>query len=188
MQTQKNIGEDDVVYWLDANDQICFVNEAYDRLATAYAAGEVASSAVLKQSIWDYITDTTTRQIYRILLTRVRAGHPTSFRIRCDSPDHRRSLQIDVSQPESEIVEFRVRTLNAVERPHEALLDFHALRSGELLRICSWCNKVNLNDAWREIDDVLVRVHLFELGVLPGLTHGICGQCSASMMKVLAES
>lgn len=188
MQTEANIAHDDVVYWLDANDQICFVNEAYDRFATAHAVGQVASSAVLKQSIWDYITDTTTRQIYRIVLTRVRAGHAIRFRIRCDSPGHRRSLQIEVNPSESKIVEFRVRTLYATERPHTALLDAHVLRSGELLRICSWCNKVQLNGAWWEIDDALVRLHLFEQGELPGLTHGICESCSKSMMDLLAES
>ena len=51
MQTDANIAHDDVVYWLDTNEQICFVNEAYDRFAIAHAVGQVASSAVLKQSI-----------------------------------------------------------------------------------------------------------------------------------------
>lgn len=179
-------GYDDIVYWLDAKDKICFVNEAYDRFAAANGGPAVASPAVLHQSIWNYITDSTTRQIYRNMLARVRAGRPIEFRIRCDSPAHRRLLQINVSLNDKDLVVFRIGTIAEVTRPRVALLDAKRARSGELLRMCSWCNKVQLGGDWVEVGDAVVRLHLFEKGMLPGLTHGICEQCSASMMAALA--
>jgi hypothetical protein len=51
-------------------------------------------------------------------------------------------------------------------------------RSDEpLLRVCSWCKKVDTRWGWCEAEEAVVRLGLFEAQALPDITHGICQDC-----------
>lgn len=53
-----------LVYTLDACDRIVRVNDAWTRFTLENDAPELAAEHVLRRSIWDFLDDPTTRQIY----------------------------------------------------------------------------------------------------------------------------
>lgn len=178
----------DIVYRIDEGDELCFANNTYDEFAVANGEPELASTAVLQRPLWDFITDATTRELYRDILRRVRNGSPVHFGFRCDAPAWRRRMQMDIVPGEKRTVEFRVRTTAEEQRPFQRLLDPGAARSDELLCVCSWCKKVEVGANWMEIEDAITRLCLFESAIVPAITHGICGVCHQAMMDRLATS
>lgn len=173
-----------IIYQLNHNDEICFVNKEYDDFAAANAGTQIMSGQVLHRSLWHFITDLATKNLYRDLLTRVRAGHPVQFNFRCDSPSRRRLMHMDLTCRENR-VEFRVHTLSEEDRPSQTLLEPHTPRSKHFLKMCGWCKKVRVGNLWVEMEQALTHLRLFELPILPSLTHGICKQCLNEMTKTL---
>lgn len=49
--------------------------------------------------------------------------------------------------------------------------------TGEFVKICAWCNKIFYNSKFQSLDKVVYETDLFERGVIPTFTHGICGEC-----------
>jgi hypothetical protein len=175
----------DVVYRIDAQDRIAFVNQEWDRFAAGNAAPDLQAPSILARSLWDFISDGTTRHLYRDILKRVRGGGRARFPFRCDGPDLRRFLEMDASPLEAGSVEFRVRTLSVEPRAFQPLLDGGAKRSGEMVRMCGWCKKVSV-DGWVEVEEAIALLKLFESAELPMLTHGICESCDARMRTTMA--
>jgi hypothetical protein len=140
--------EGDILYRVNDRDEIVYVSESWDQFATANSGERVISAAVLNRPLWNFVTDTTTRALYRDVLKRIRDGRIIRFSFRCDSPAHCRRLEMIVARGEGDTVDFKTRTLAVEERLPQALLDPNAARTDELLRVCSWCNKVFVNGAW----------------------------------------
>jgi len=54
------------------------------------------------------------------------------------------------------------------------------------MKVCAWCKKAAMNDhQWVEIEELLDLYGIFTRNVMPGITHGICPDCYASMIKKL---
>lgn len=167
----------EICYRLNDEDQIVFVNDAWDRFATANEGGHLAGGQVLRRYLWDFITDSTTQQLYRDVLKRVRSGRPVQFHFRCDSPAYRRLMAMKILPGRDRAVEFQTRTLSESDRPPQPLLDVHQNCGDRLLKMCSWCKKVDIGDSWTEVEDAVSRLRLFEHASLPNLPHGICDAC-----------
>jgi hypothetical protein len=181
-------GRGDVVYRIDERDRIVFCDEGWDAFAAANDGEAAASARVLLRPLWDFVSDPTTRDLYRQVILRARAARTLRFTIRCDSPTRRRLLELSVSPGEGGWVEFRTRVLAEEERPPQPLWEPRAARSGELLRVCGWCKKVFVGDGWAEVEEAADRLKLFELPALPLLTHGICEACYGRVAATLAGS
>lgn len=176
-----------VLYRLNDRDEIVFVNAAWTRFAAENGGDRVAASGVIGRSLWEFVADPTTRHLYREVLARVRAGRAMRFTFRCDSPACRRLMEMEVARVPGGETEFRARTLSEETRPAQPLLETGGHRSGELVRMCSWCQRVEVRGVWLEVEEAAARLGLFELPVLPRLTHGICEPCYARMAEMLAE-
>ena len=57
--------------------------------------------------------------------------------------------------------------------------------SGERLRACGWCNRVDVDGAWTEVEDATARLGLFERPEVPAVAHGVCGECERRMAALL---
>lgn len=174
----------EITYAVNRNDEIVFVSEAWDPFAHANGGASVCAERVLHRPIWDFITDPSTQEVYRILLQKARAGHPIQFTFRCDAPWRRRFLEMTIVGGAGDTVEFRTRTLLEQERPVPVLLDPEAARSDELLRSCSWCKKFHVGDEWVEVEEAIQRLRLFQRRQLPAITHGMCDECYEKMNEV----
>lgn len=170
---------DEVVYGIDGEDRVVFVNRAWDEFAAGNGAANLASDGAISRSLWDFIVDDTTRQLYREILKRARAGRRSRFHFRCDSADCRRYLELDARLLDGGIVGFRVRTLALEKRAHQPLFDQERPRSQDVLRMCSWCKKIPYEGRWIEVEEAAEKLHLFESAALPMLSHGICEECES---------
>ncbi len=179
----------EIIYRVNDQDEIVYVNEQWDRFAVANAGEAAASSQVLHRPLWDFISDLTTRELYRQVLKRIRDSSSVRFTFRCDSPNCRRMLEMDVRLWEDGTVQFHTRTIWEERRQPPDFPETGAAGNGdELLRVCAWCKKVFVNGAWVEVEDAVVQLRLFHHEFQPLITHGICERCYEEMSKTLAEA
>ena len=173
-----------LTYSLDHRDRIVRVSEAWTRFALENDAPELAAEQVLQRPLWDFLEDLPTRQIYTDLIARVREGRTVRFSLRCDSPTVRRYLQMTVTPADSSRVEFESVVVGVEPRPIQRIWDRRAIRTGAHLRACAWCKRIDVGGKWREIEDALEPLRIFEMERLPDITHGICDACQRAMEMV----
>lgn len=179
----------EVVYSINADDSLVEVNEAWTEFALQNQGTALLPPAVYHRSIWDFVTERTTRHLYRELFELVRGGAPPiRFSFRCDSPTIRRELEMTLSALPSDGLEFRVRTLAVEERTGILILEPRARRSKELLRMCSWCKRIpDWSGKWVEIEEALSLLSVFECQSPPAITHTICEDCHREISRGLED-
>lgn len=176
----------DVVYRIDATDRLIHCNPAWDLFAQANQAPGLMTENLLAEkegprSLWDFIDDPQTRHFTHLLLARVRKRKAPVLALpfRCDAPEVRRYMRMDIVPLPDGAVEYRCCVVSEQKRP--APLPLHHCRNGEqdgMLRLCSWCNRVDAhNDEWLELDVAATRFQLFALAEIPSVTHTICNTC-----------
>lgn len=177
------------IYRLDPLDRIVHVNRAWLSFAARNESEALTPEAVLNRPLWDFIADGETRQVYRMILTRVRSsGKEVRIPFRCDSPGLRRFMEMEIAPLAEGAVEFRCKLLRAERRLPVALLDPAVDRSSEFLQICGWCKRINLDGEWVETEEAVKRLDLFGAEKLPRLTHGICPDCHAIAMREIERT
>lgn len=174
-------GVERVSYRLDDRDDIVFVSDSWGPFATANGAPGLAAG-VLGHSLWDFVGEITTRQLYRDLIARVRTGRTAAFDYRCDAPERRRFMHMTMRPCDRHGVEFESVTLRTEGRRPVAIAARSADPAQRLLRICSWCKRVDVGRAWDDIETAVSRLGLFAAGAPPALTHAICAPCQARML------
>jgi hypothetical protein len=175
-------------YWINSQDQITRVNEAWQTFAAENGGVGLVGEQTIGRSLWDFIADPTTRQLYRQLLARVRRGQPAQFLLRCDSPTCVRLVEMTIRADEPASVEFASRILRQEQRelplPRMAKVE----RSHALLRCCAWCSRIEASSGeWLDIAAAAIQLRLFELRQIPDLTHGICEACLKVMNSSLVD-
>jgi hypothetical protein len=180
----------DLSYRIDECDRIVFVDDSWSRFAQANDAADLTPRHVLGRPIWEFVTDETTRALYRDLVGRVRrSGVAVRFPFRCDAPEWRRRLEMTIARCPGSLVEFRSRTLAAEPRPAVPLLSSQTARSSDLLRMCAWCQRVFAGAwGWVEAEEAVDRLQLFSTGRLPLLSHGLCPECYEAMRPDLGDA
>lgn len=174
----------DVHYRIDGNDHVIFVDDGWSEVATREAAPELASPRVLGRSLWSFLTDATTIQLYRQIISRVRDGRTALFSVRCDGPAVRRVVELSIEPTPHNIghVDFRTRTVMNVQRAWVPLLARDVARSDDMVRSCSWCNRIEVRRGdWVDVEVATHRLQLFDRELLPKLTHGMCTACELAM-------
>jgi len=174
-------------YELDAEFRIRAVDAAWSEFALANGAPElVVPPGPLGHSVFGYLHDATTAHLYRRLFEGVgRTGRSVVFPFRCDSPGLRRFLEMEIGPQEPSGLHLQTRVVRLEARSPVALLERAPRRSAQLLRMCSWCKAVEVAGRWRDLEDAVVALRLFESEALPGLTHGICARCQERMEGLL---
>lgn len=176
-------------YQIDSEDNLVRVTEEWLRFAVDNGWQGFTEKSVLNRPIWDFIQDMETRHIYRLIFSKVReASTIVLIPFRCDSPDLRRFMEMELVPEPQNSIEINCRLLKVEHRPYMRLLDPSADRSGEFLTICSWCKRIKTGSVWLEVEDAVKRLKLFESEKLPQLTHGACPACFGSIRKALGRS
>ncbi len=176
----------DLVYRIDDHDALVYVSDAWDRFAVGNDGAAFIGADVLSRPIWNFITDETTRALYRDMFKRIREGRSVQFTFRCDSPHCRRFMTMAVSSAGGGAIEFRTRVDREEARDPVAALDIRATRSDQLMRVCGWCCRVDADGAWLEVEEAVARLRLFEEPRLPRMSHGICEACYATMTATVS--
>jgi hypothetical protein len=105
---------------------------------------------------------------------------------RCDAPALRRSMQMQIEPLGDGGLRFVTRVLEAVERPHQAIIDINALHNHEhLLWMCSWCKRLEARGRWIEIEEAAREFGILESNDVPEVTHGLCPSCERTILAEL---
>ena len=173
------------IYRLDAQDRVTDVNDAWRAFAVQNGAPELAH-AVLGRPLWDFLAGSDAKNIYRALIARVRGGRSVSVPYRCDAPDRVREFELVLTPREAGSIECATWVRGERTRSAVRLLDAHAPRTGDFVRMCGWCKRVRVDDDWAEPEDAVRRLGLFTSGPMPQVSHGICAECSARLLDDMA--
>jgi hypothetical protein len=177
----------DLEYAIDARDRICRVSERWDAVAREAGAPQLEAARVLGTSLWGHVTDPTTRLLWEALVGAVRtSGRPRSVPLRCDTPEWRRWILMEVVAGDAEVV-FHTRLERLEGRASVPLLETGALAPPTYrIRMCSWCKRVAAPDGeWLEVEEAIARLGLFETDLRVEITHGICEPCEARVVALL---
>jgi hypothetical protein len=163
------------------------VSDSWTHFALDNGSPHLVSERVIGRPLLKFVSDPETRHLYQILLERVRAtGTPCVVTLRCDSPSLRRFLRLLMSPLSGQEIQFLSHTLRTEPRESVALLDPGANRSNEFLVMCSWCKQIrHPQGRWIEVEEAVEQLGLFSLDTLPTLSHGMCPDCHAKVIKSL---
>ena len=176
-----------IVYRIDREDRLVHVNDAWMRYAKANADGaDVTPTRLLGRRLWESIADQTTEEIYRRLVATARSGKVVRFHYRCDAPAYRRLFEMKVELGSSEEVVFTSSLVDEQQREAITVLEHGRPRGEELIRICSWCQRLGTSEgAWIALENAVETQGLLTAERLPQITHVICKECSARMHQML---
>jgi len=179
-----------ICYRIDGADRLISFNDEWTRFALSNDGTELASKTVLGRSLWSFISGHGTREIYRLLVGRVRTGADVEFDFACDSPDVRRLATMTIRSCAEREVEFIVSIRSVTQRINQvSVLDRSARRGTDLLVICAWCSRLQTDRlGWIDIEEAAVRLRLFESDQLPVISHGMCPDCYHRMSGVVISS
>ncbi len=175
-------------YRVDRNDIVVCLSENWQAFSDENRGGpRCLPGNVIGSSLWGHICEWETKQLYEIILERVREHHHrATFPFRCDSPDMRRFLTLSVIPLDQGSINFESRIIRTEARKPVAWLDPEARRSNEFLRICSMCKKIAVSSTeWVEVEVAVERLKLFHAEVMPQFTHGMCPSCFSAAMEEL---
>ncbi len=170
-------------YAIDEHDRLVKVDQGYYRFAEENGWAEAGTS--LGRSLWDYVAGEEMRKLQRMLVRRIRDEvGSVELPFRCDGPEVRREMDIRiVARPGGRAVLFSARLRSEEEREEpQPLLDPAAPRGEEVLAMCGWCDRFEVEGEWVEVEEAARRLELFARPELPALSHGICPNCNELLL------
>lgn len=169
-------------YTVDQHDVITSVCPLWLAFARENGAPQLSREAVVGHSLCEFIEGAETKQLYQTALQRVRDSHTASvFPFRCDSPTLRRYMRLELT-PEAEGGIQLDSVLERVEQTSQFnLLEPTFPRSQQMLTLCSCCKRILVETCgWLELDNVAVRLQLFDQNRVPRLRNSVCPDCLAA--------
>lgn len=178
-----NDSEPDLVYRIDRNDLLVGFNRQWNHFARDNGAPGLLREKSYKKPLWSFIHDVETRHVHQTLLNKVRLGKAIKgLPFRCDSPALRRFMKMDILPLADGKIEYRCRTIRTETREAVPINSANAGNGESLLRMCSWCKKVDAgNDKWVEIENAISLLGLFTQARVPAITHTICDACASKL-------
>ena len=169
----------DVVYEIDRDDTLIYLNTTWNDFALENESASIISDHVLGKNILDFICNSETRHIHTQLMEKVRCQErPLEVPFRCDSPSLRRFMQMKITPLVDNGIQYRCQLLKAEQRQVTPVLFTQIDDQHPLLRMCSWCKKVDIgNDQWAEIEIAVDKLKLFNSPQMQQITHTICSLC-----------
>lgn len=170
---------------MDRIDLRCLLDDENVIIDASSPSSECASD--VGGNFLQAITDASLREIFRMIITRVReTGQSMTFSLRCDTAELKRlsyvriGLHQTANGPRVEVVNGTLRETQ--HRVRLALLDEAVPRGPGIMLICSWCKQLKLPDGrWVEVEEAMRELQLFEQSVLPRLSHGMCPTCAETV-------
>jgi hypothetical protein len=162
-------------YAIDDQDRLIKLDEGFYRFAEENGWEEVDSS--LGRSLWDFVAGDDVRKLQRMLVRRIRDEvRDVELPFRCDGPEVSREMDVRIVADRSgRAVLFSARLRTEEERAEpQPLLDPDSPRGDELLPMCAWCDRFEIDGEWVEVEEAARRLELFRRRDLPALDHTIC--------------
>ena len=138
-----------------------------------------ANAEYIGRPVWDILYGTTIRLIYAKIFERVRAtGAAASVDIRCDQPNQLIALRLAVTHTEDGLLRVGIDPVREAATEYRPLWDPDAVRSGQNVRACSWCQSIQVGEGeWLPFVEAVRRIGLLQANTPPEISHGICDGC-----------
>lgn len=164
-------------YRIDADGVISFVSPEWLAFARENDTPQLANPGVVGKPLEPFIADMETQHLYRVILSKVRTDREViCLPFRCDAPHLRRYMEMVLRPWGAKGVEFNCRVVRDEPRPPVPLFTSTAAHSDRSITMCSWCKKI-ATPKWREVEEAIEQMHLFELSHMPQISHSVCDQC-----------
>jgi hypothetical protein len=170
-------------YAIDDQDHLIRLDQSYYRFAAENGWDGAGDS--LGRSLWDFVAGHEMRKLQRMLVRRIRNEvRDVELPFRCDGPEVRREMNIRIAaHPSGRVVLFSARLRSEEAREAiQPMLDPSAPRDDEMLEMCGWCDRFNVDGEWVEIEEAAGRLELFLRSELPQVSHGICPDCNKMLL------
>ncbi len=175
------------IYRVDSQDRIVFANQNWYDFARENGVPTLSPDVVIGRSLWNFIENAEIQHLFQILLEKIRqSGVGVTLPYRCDAPDCRRFMELQVIPQPERGIEFHSRILRQETRDPVRLMEENVQRTDERLLMCGWCKKTALPDGrWVEVEVAVSALQLFDAPRLPRISHGMCGECRAALEQSL---
>ena len=165
-------------YSVDANNIIQGVSDNFISFAHENMEIEIDNDIFVGRSIYKFMAGVEVKHLYELLIHHVRSTtKEVIVPFRCDSPSLRRYMELRITCLAADEVQFESTLVREESRDPVKLLDYAETNSEELLRMCSWCKRVSIDEMWVELEVSIQKLGLFNEAPFPLITHGICEQC-----------
>ncbi len=101
-----------ISYRINSRDEIIFLNDEWFQFASENDAPNLVPENILCRNLWNFISDDKVKYLYQEILRRVNAGHSFKFNLRCDSPEARRILEMNITPQKDGEVQFDSRSFS----------------------------------------------------------------------------
>jgi hypothetical protein len=170
-------------YAINDQDHLIKLDEGYYRFAEEN--GWDGADASLGRSLWDFVAGHEMKKLQRMLVRRIRDEvGKVELPFRCDGPDVRREMDIKIAaHPSGRVVLFSARLRSEEERETaQPMLASDAPRGEDMLQMCGWCDRFEVDGEWMEVEEAAERLELFRRSELPQISHGICPGCTEKLV------
>ncbi len=175
-------------YVVDADDIVLAVDQGFHDFARDNGAPSL-SRGVVGSLVWRFIADAPSRHLYQLLFTHAReTGRTVRVPHRCDSPNVLREMAIEIIPGPRRSLQIVSRSVRAEAREPIELLDPMVPRSGDLIRLCSWCKALLVDDAWIPLEEALVTTTLRDRASVPPVSHSACPDCTTRVMHTIGAA
>lgn len=179
----------EITYVVAPNDHLVEVSREWTEFALKNDGAEILPEEVIGRSLWDFIADDPTRELYEAVLDHVRSGQTTDLVLRCDAPERRRLIEMIVTRLPDGNVEFKTVLLASKPRAAQRLLARSTPRNGRRVMMCSWCDLVNVDvEKWFEVEAAMEYLEIADATELPAIDPVVCPACYTKVMEILAKS
>lgn len=172
-----------ITYRIDAQDRIVATGGDWNHFALANGC-ETLTPAPLGQSLWSFVGGVETTLLWQQLVERARHGDVVEVPYRCDAPEARRFLTMELSATPDGSVEFVSKLVLVEEREPQAWLSAGSECSDALVVSCSWCRSFSVEEEWVEVEEAVARLGLLE-EVPPQISHALCPGCARMLAAEL---
>jgi hypothetical protein len=172
------------IYKIDSNDIIVDGNIEWNDFTEKDHPSELTKNKFIGNSLWDYITDPEKVHIYQIIMEKVRhSNKPIELPFRSDTKDMRQYMKLKIIPLPDNCLEFQSTLEREESKNIVTLLVADICKTGDQMLMCSWCHKLKLPDRWREIEEAIKILRLFEEKKIPQISHGICADCFDQVLE-----
>lgn len=173
----------DIWYVIDEFDCLTEASGGYFGFAAENQFADAGSD--IGRSLWDSVSDNTTRMVQKSLVRRVRrSGRSLVLPFRCDGPAVRRELSLEIgSRADIGWIQFSVQTRSEEERPRQPLLDPAEPRGDRSITMCSWCDRLMIGRSWVEIEYAAGEMGLMDGRDLPAIRYALCDRCGGMLSR-----
>ena len=180
------------VYEIDWEDRIVALSDEWYRFARDNDAGRSLIELLPGVSLWELITGAEVRYLYESIFAGVRRRQrPVRLPFRCDSPNLRRYMELEISPAEGGGLRLSGHLLHEESREEIGVLaprsapETSSPRPETFVAMCSWCKAARLRGEWGAVEELVRAEGLFQEESLPRISHSICPDCRDSVRGAL---